>query len=92
MGQISETVVTRTCDACGKSLRLVQGKIDDLMMDRAAGWLVLTKEHHLGKGQLLPMAKLACSDECAIVILNAKQLDLPKPPAYNVEVDWTGEN
>jgi hypothetical protein len=83
MGQTSVNILTRTCDVCDKTVTLTQGSITATQLKDSTGWLVLTKEHAVGENQIMPMAKLVCSDACALVCLNTQMLDLPEEPHVN---------
>lgn len=77
MGQTQEVKVTRTCDSCGHSITLIQGRITSEELAASVGWYVVTKEHVIGVDQLMPIAKLACSSGCVLNLLSSGALELP---------------
>jgi hypothetical protein len=78
MGQTQKVEVTRTCDACSRSVTLIQGHVTQEELAASAGWIVLSKEHLIGVDQLMPIAKLACKTQCALRLLENYALELPK--------------
>lgn len=82
-------ILRRVCDSpkCDNSIDL---PVENLRPEheRALGsWIVLTKEHILVSGQPpQPMTKLGCSATCAVEIIKAGGLDLPKLPAIPTKV------
>lgn len=76
MGQTQKVEVTRTCDVCSTSVVLIQPVTHEQLAD-AGGWYVISKEHLLDGDQLAPIAKLACSQACALSLINGDALELP---------------
>jgi len=77
VGQTQKVEVTRACDTCSKAIILIQGEVTHDQLTESAGWFTVVKEHLLEGDQLAPIAKLACSNPCAIALINSDALELP---------------
>jgi hypothetical protein len=75
MSQTQSVSITRTCDAPGCTFTTT---VDDKAnISRFSGWYLIEKHHVLGQ-DIHPIALLACSDSCAMRLLDSDRLEIPK--------------
>ncbi len=91
MGVTQEVHVTRSCDACTKTVEFVQGKVTPECLRASVGWFIICQEHLVGdpsQGQpnLVPVQKLCCSKTCALQVLHKDMCELPRPTFNQTEI------